>query len=97
MPLIQPWIIHSKPACATAYAKQPKPPTFLPITSPMQRPDTPTRFSATTRLGHRGLAALALATLAACANFSGIEPSARPLDAGTLGLKNLDASKASWT
>jgi NodT family efflux transporter outer membrane factor (OMF) lipoprotein len=31
--------------------------------------------------------------LAACANFSGIEPTAKPLDASTLGLKNLDPSK----
>jgi NodT family efflux transporter outer membrane factor (OMF) lipoprotein len=34
----------------------------------------------------------ALASLAACANFSGIEPTAKPLDASSLGLKNLDAS-----
>jgi NodT family efflux transporter outer membrane factor (OMF) lipoprotein len=39
------------------------------------------------------LSGLALATLAACANFSGIEPTAKALDASSLGLKNLDASK----
>jgi NodT family efflux transporter outer membrane factor (OMF) lipoprotein len=39
------------------------------------------------------LSTLALASLAACANFSGIESTAKPLDAATLGLKNLDASK----
>jgi NodT family efflux transporter outer membrane factor (OMF) lipoprotein len=39
------------------------------------------------------LGSLALASLAACANFSGIESTAQPLDATNLGLKNLDASK----
>lgn len=39
------------------------------------------------------LSGLALASLAACANFSGIESTAKPLDASTLGLKNLDASQ----
>ena len=39
------------------------------------------------------LSGLALASLAACANFSGIEPTARALDASSLGLKNLDASQ----
>jgi NodT family efflux transporter outer membrane factor (OMF) lipoprotein len=39
------------------------------------------------------LGSLALASLAACANFSGIEPTARALDASQLGLKNLDASR----
>lgn len=39
------------------------------------------------------LSGIALAALAACANFSGIEPGAKPMDASTLGLKNLDASK----
>ena len=39
------------------------------------------------------LGSVALATLAACANFSGIESTAKPLDATSLGLKNLDASK----
>jgi NodT family efflux transporter outer membrane factor (OMF) lipoprotein len=39
------------------------------------------------------LGAVALAALSACANFSGIETVARPLDAASLGLKNLDASK----
>jgi NodT family efflux transporter outer membrane factor (OMF) lipoprotein len=39
------------------------------------------------------LGSVALASLAACANFSGIEPSAKAMDANTLGLKNLDASK----
>jgi len=53
----------------------------------MQTPDTPRRAA---RLL---LSAVALATLAACANFSGIEPSAKPLDVSTLGLKNLNASQ----
>lgn len=39
------------------------------------------------------LSSIALASLAACANFSGIEPSAKALDASSLGLTNLDASK----
>jgi NodT family efflux transporter outer membrane factor (OMF) lipoprotein len=39
------------------------------------------------------LSGLALAALAACANFSGIASSAKPLDASSLGLKNLDASQ----
>ena len=56
-------------------------------TPPMQTPDTPRRAA---RLL---LSAVALATLAACANFSGIEPSAKPLDVSTLGLKNLNASQ----
>jgi NodT family efflux transporter outer membrane factor (OMF) lipoprotein len=46
-----------------------------------------------TRSARLLLSSVALASLAACANFSGIEPSARALDASTLGLKNLDASK----
>ena len=37
------------------------------------------------------LGSLAIAALAACANFSGIEPTAKTLDASRLGLKNLDA------
>ncbi|MCX8520338.1 MAG: efflux transporter outer membrane subunit [Rhodoferax sp.] len=61
----------------------------------MQRSNTPTRFSTTARMGLATLAMTTLAGLAACANFSGIEPSARPMDAATLGLKNLDASKDS--
>ena len=36
---------------------------------------------------------LAMATLAACANFSGIEPTAKVLDASRLGLENLEARK----
>lgn len=47
-------------------------------------------LSRATRLA---LSAIALATLAACANYSGIESTAKPMDASTLGLKNLDASK----
>jgi NodT family efflux transporter outer membrane factor (OMF) lipoprotein len=39
------------------------------------------------------LGAIALASLAACANFSGIASTAQPLDASSLGLANLDASK----
>jgi NodT family efflux transporter outer membrane factor (OMF) lipoprotein len=39
------------------------------------------------------LSSLALASLAACANFSGIASSAKPLDARTLGLTNLNASQ----
>ncbi len=39
------------------------------------------------------LSSIALASLAACANFSDIEPSAKALDASGLGLTNLDASK----
>lgn len=39
------------------------------------------------------LGSVAIASLAACANFSGIEPTAKALDASSLGLKNLDASK----
>ena len=38
------------------------------------------------------LGSVALASLAACANFSGIESTAKPLDASTLGLQNLNAS-----
>jgi NodT family efflux transporter outer membrane factor (OMF) lipoprotein len=45
------------------------------------------------RATHRTLGSLALASLAACANFSGIEPNARPLDASSLGLTNLNASQ----
>lgn len=47
----------------------------------------------TTRGARLLLSSLALASLAACASFSGIEPSAKPMDATTLGLTNLDASK----
>jgi NodT family efflux transporter outer membrane factor (OMF) lipoprotein len=36
---------------------------------------------------------LAIAALAGCANFSGITPTAKPMDAASLGLKNLDASQ----
>ena len=39
------------------------------------------------------LSSLALTTLAACANFSGIETTAKPLDASSLGLKNLNATQ----
>jgi NodT family efflux transporter outer membrane factor (OMF) lipoprotein len=39
------------------------------------------------------LGAIALASLAACVNFSGIASTAQPLDASSLGLANLDASK----
>jgi len=39
------------------------------------------------------LAGVALASLAACANFSGIEPSAKLMDASSLGLSKIDASK----
>jgi NodT family efflux transporter outer membrane factor (OMF) lipoprotein len=46
-----------------------------------------------TRAARLLLSAMALATLAACANFSGIEPTAKTLDASSLGLRNLDASK----
>jgi NodT family efflux transporter outer membrane factor (OMF) lipoprotein len=56
----------------------------------MQHPEKTLLAARSTRLL---LSALALASLAACANFSGIEPAARPLDASTLGLTNLDASK----
>ena len=45
------------------------------------------------RLVRLTLSAITLATLAACANFSGIEPTAKPMDSTALGLKNLDASK----
>lgn len=38
------------------------------------------------------LSSVALASLAACANFSGITSTAQPLDASTLGLSNLNAS-----
>jgi NodT family efflux transporter outer membrane factor (OMF) lipoprotein len=40
------------------------------------------------------LSAVALATLSACANYSGIDPVAKPLDASTLGLKNPAAPPA---
>ncbi len=53
----------------------------------MQRPEPLPFARRATRLA---LAAVALASLAACASFSGIEPTAKPLDAGSLGLKNLD-------
>ena len=39
------------------------------------------------------LGSVTVAALAACANFSGIEPTAKPIDAASLGLKSLDASK----
>jgi NodT family efflux transporter outer membrane factor (OMF) lipoprotein len=39
------------------------------------------------------LGSAALAALTACANFSGIEPTAKAMDASTLGLNNLDASQ----
>ena len=58
----------------------------------MQPSDTRFLAARSTRLALTGLA---LAALAACANFSGIEPTAKPLDASTLGLQNLDASKDS--
>ena len=38
------------------------------------------------------LGSVALATLAACASYSGIAPVTKPLDASSLGLTNLDAS-----
>ncbi|MDB5848161.1 MAG: transporter, partial [Rhodoferax sp.] len=41
-----------------------------------------------------GLAAVALASLAACANFSGIDPVAQPRDAASLGLSYADATNA---
>lgn len=44
--------------------------------------------SMTTRLTKITLSAVALATLAACANFSGISPSAKALDASALGLQS---------
>ena len=47
----------------------------------------------TARTARLLLGSVALASLAACANYAGIEPTAKPLDASTLGLKNLDASK----
>jgi NodT family efflux transporter outer membrane factor (OMF) lipoprotein len=62
-------------------------------------PQKPTRtmqsesLHSTKRMARLLLSAAALASLAACANFSGIEPTAKTLDASTLGLKNLDASK----
>jgi NodT family efflux transporter outer membrane factor (OMF) lipoprotein len=56
----------------------------------MQRPEKTPMAARSTRLF---MSALALASLAACANFSGIDPTAKPLDASTLGLTNLDASK----
>ncbi|NVO08081.1 MAG: efflux transporter outer membrane subunit, partial [Rhodoferax sp.] len=56
----------------------------------MQPSETRTRASRAARLA---LSALALASLAACANFSGIEPTAKALDAASLGLQNIDASK----
>lgn len=44
--------------------------------------------SMTTRLTQIALSAIALAALAACANFSGISPSAKALDANALGLQS---------
>jgi NodT family efflux transporter outer membrane factor (OMF) lipoprotein len=44
------------------------------------------------RLARLLLSSVALATLTACANFSGIEPTAQTLDASSLGLRDLDAS-----
>jgi len=51
------------------------------------QPETPRRIVRLT------LGAVALASLGACANFSGIDTTSKPVDASTLGLKNLDASK----
>ncbi|WP_342617943.1 efflux transporter outer membrane subunit [Rhodoferax sp. GW822-FHT02A01] len=56
----------------------------------MQRTDYSRGIAQLARLT---LSSVAIATLAACANFSGIEPVAQPIKADTLGLKNLDASK----
>ena len=39
------------------------------------------------------LGSVAIACLGACANFSGIEPNAKALDASRLGLNNLDAER----
>ncbi len=55
----------------------------------MQRSNASPLLARTARLA---LSGIAMATLAACANFSGIAPQSKPLDATTLGLKNLDAS-----
>ena len=56
----------------------------------MMRPESLHAAARGTRLL---LGGIAIASLAACASFSGIEPAAKPLDASSLGLKNLDASK----
>jgi NodT family efflux transporter outer membrane factor (OMF) lipoprotein len=61
-----------------------------PIKLTHTMPSEPLRFTA--RSARLLLSSLALASLAACANFSDIEPAARVLDASKLGLKNLDAS-----
>jgi NodT family efflux transporter outer membrane factor (OMF) lipoprotein len=58
--------------------------------NPMPRSNRPNPLAHAARYS---LTAIAIAALAACANFSGIEPTAQPLHADTLGLKNLDASK----
>jgi NodT family efflux transporter outer membrane factor (OMF) lipoprotein len=54
-------------------------------------PSNPLHSSA--RVARLLLSSLAVAALAACANFSGIEPGAKTLDANRLGLQNLDASQ----
>lgn len=52
--------------------------------------------SMTTRLTKATLSAVALATVTACANFSGISPQAKALDASALGLKSAtDTTSAS--
>ncbi len=53
----------------------------------------PSTLRATRLATHLLLGSVVLAALAGCANFSGIEPTAKPLDAARLGLKNLDASQ----
>jgi NodT family efflux transporter outer membrane factor (OMF) lipoprotein len=51
-------------------------------------PEIPMRFKLTTLPGTRwALSAVALATLTACASFSGIAPQAKALDAQSLGLR----------
>jgi NodT family efflux transporter outer membrane factor (OMF) lipoprotein len=52
----------------------------------------PATLRAPLRAGRLLLGSVAIAALAACANFSGIEPTAKPLDASTLGLKAIDAT-----
>ena len=61
---------------------------------PLQTRTMPSNpLHSTARAARLLLGSLAIAALAACANFSGIEPSAKALDARRLGLKNLDASQ----
>jgi len=63
--------------------------TYAPAAPAVALPDTALpRRQAALRPARTVVALLCLATLAGCASFSGILPSAKPIDAQTLGLNN---------